>query len=156
VAIIHDTTKKLGWVLPHPSAVFHAYASTDTPWVAQILSHCTPVKQRKVSSNSSTHEGTQFRDYICLVCVSTFQMLVHSDPTDAGLNRHKQGLPPWSSEFTIQTTLNLPIQYSPFSPNCPAQSPITPSRIIILLNYIGALSLEKGPIASGFQPLVFD
>jgi hypothetical protein len=31
----------------------------------RALSHCTPVKQGKVSSNSSTNEATQFRDSIC-------------------------------------------------------------------------------------------
>jgi hypothetical protein len=35
VAIIHDTVKELGRVLPRPSAVFHAYASADTPWVVR-------------------------------------------------------------------------------------------------------------------------
>jgi hypothetical protein len=34
VAIVHDAVKESGQVLPHPSAVFHAYASADTPWVA--------------------------------------------------------------------------------------------------------------------------
>ena len=34
-ATVHDTVKESGRVLPHPSAVFHAYASTDTPWVAR-------------------------------------------------------------------------------------------------------------------------
>jgi hypothetical protein len=58
VATIHDVTKKLGWVLIHPSAVFHVYASSDTLWVARTLSHYTSVKQGKVSSNSSTHEAT--------------------------------------------------------------------------------------------------
>jgi hypothetical protein len=44
VAIIHDITKKLGRLLPLPSAIFHVYASMDTPWVAQPLSHYTSVK----------------------------------------------------------------------------------------------------------------
>jgi hypothetical protein len=35
VATVHDTVKESDRVLPHPSAVFHAYASTDTPWVAR-------------------------------------------------------------------------------------------------------------------------
>jgi hypothetical protein len=35
VATVHDAAKELGRVLPHPSAVFHAYALTDTPWVAR-------------------------------------------------------------------------------------------------------------------------
>jgi hypothetical protein len=34
VATVHDTVKELDRVLPHSSVVFHAYVSTDTPWVA--------------------------------------------------------------------------------------------------------------------------
>jgi hypothetical protein len=75
MATVHDTVKEWGWVLPHPSVVFHAYALAETPWVARTLSHCTPMKRGKVSSNSSTHEATQFGDSICLVCVSIFKCL---------------------------------------------------------------------------------
>jgi hypothetical protein len=75
VAIVHDVIKESGWVLPCPNAIFHAYASADTPWVARTLSHCTPVKQGKVSSNSLTHEATQIGDSICPVCISTFKCL---------------------------------------------------------------------------------
>jgi hypothetical protein len=60
VAIVHNAVKESGWVLPHPSVVFHVYASTNTQWVARTLSHCTLVKQDKVSSNSATHEATKF------------------------------------------------------------------------------------------------
>jgi hypothetical protein len=60
VEAIHDEAKKSGRVLPRPSAVFHAYALMDTPWVTQTLSHCTPMKRGKISSNSSTHEVTKF------------------------------------------------------------------------------------------------
>jgi hypothetical protein len=42
VAIIHDEAKKSGWVLPPPSAIFHAYALADRPWVAQTLSIVHP------------------------------------------------------------------------------------------------------------------
>jgi hypothetical protein len=35
VATVHVTVKESGRVLPHPSAVFHVYASMDTPWVAR-------------------------------------------------------------------------------------------------------------------------
>jgi hypothetical protein len=72
VVTIHNVTKKPDRVLPHPSAIFHVYASADTPWVAQTLSHYTSVKRGKVSSNSSTYEATQFWDSICPICVSTF------------------------------------------------------------------------------------
>jgi hypothetical protein len=107
--------------------IFQAYASTDTPWVAHALSHCTPIRCGRIASVLVTHGATQFGDSICFVCISTFQMLVHSDPPDTSLDRHRQGLPPWSSEFMIQTTLNLPIQYSPFSPNYPTWPPIMPT-----------------------------
>jgi hypothetical protein len=127
VAIIHDVIKKPGWVLPHSSAIFHAYALEDTPWVVRILSDCTPMKRGKLSSNSSTHEATQYGDFIYPVCVSTFQMLVQQGSIDAGLNRHRRGLPPWSFKFQIRPLPFFPIQYSPFSPNCPARSAIVPT-----------------------------
>jgi hypothetical protein len=72
VATIHDVTKKPGRVLPRPSAIFHAYASADTPRVAQTLSHYTFVKWGSISSNSLTHKATQFEDSICPVCASIF------------------------------------------------------------------------------------
>jgi hypothetical protein len=55
------------------------------------------------------------------------QLFVHLDQIDASLNQHRRGLQPWNSEFMTHTALNLPIQYSQFSPNCPAQSPIMPT-----------------------------
>jgi hypothetical protein len=112
VATIHNVIKKPGQVLPHPSVVFHAYASADTPWVARILSHCTPVKWGKVSSNSSTHEATQFEDSLCPVCVSTFQIFVQHGSTNIGLNQHRQELPPWSSKFQSRSLPFLRIKYS--------------------------------------------
>jgi hypothetical protein len=99
VTTIHDVTKKPGQVLPRPSAVFHAYASADTPWVAQTLSHYTSVKWGRVSSNSSTHEATQFRDFICPVCVSTFKCLFNRAQLMRTLIDTAGGLSPWSSEF---------------------------------------------------------
>jgi hypothetical protein len=82
VAIVYDTVKESSRVLPCPSAIFHAYASVDTPWVARTLSHCTPMKRGKVSSNSLTHEATKVGDSISLVCVSTFECLFNrAQPT---------------------------------------------------------------------------
>jgi hypothetical protein len=84
VATIHDVTKKPGRVIPRPSAVFHVYASVDISWVTRTLSHYTSVKWGKVLSNSSTHEGTQFGDSTCPVCVSTFKCLfIQTQPTRA-------------------------------------------------------------------------
>jgi hypothetical protein len=86
VTTVHDTVKEM--IRAHLTLVhvFHAYASADTPWVAHALSHCTPVRYGKIASVLVAHNTTQFGDFICPVCVSTFQMLIHSDPTEAGLN----------------------------------------------------------------------
>jgi hypothetical protein len=84
VATIHDAVKESSQVLPHPSAIFHVYASTDTSWVARALSHCTPMKRGKVSSRSSTHEATKFEDSICPICDNTFKCLfIKAQPTRA-------------------------------------------------------------------------
>jgi hypothetical protein len=126
VAIIHDEVKetiRARLTLVH---VFHAYALADTLWVAHALSHFTPIRYGRIASVSATRDATQFGDSIYPVCVSTFQMLIHSDPTDVGLNRHRRGLPPWSSEYQIRPLPFLPIQYSPFSPNCLTRSLIMP------------------------------
>jgi hypothetical protein len=114
VATIHDVAKTSSRVLLRPNAFFHVYASVDTPWVSQTLSHYTSMKWGKVSSNSSTHEATHFGDSICPICVSTFQMLVQHGSTDAGLNQHRWGLPPWSSKYQVRPLPFLPIQCSPF------------------------------------------
>jgi hypothetical protein len=102
VAIIHDEVKetiRARLTLVH---VFHAYALADTLWVAHALSHFTPIRYGRIASVSAACDATQFGDSIYPVCVSTFQMLVHLDPTDAGLNRHRRGLPPWSSKYQIR------------------------------------------------------
>jgi hypothetical protein len=99
VATVHDTVKET--IRAHLTLVhvFHAYASADTPRVANALSQCTSVRYGRIAFISTTHDATRFGDSICLVCVSTFQMLVQQGSTDAGLNRHRWKLPPWSSEF---------------------------------------------------------
>jgi hypothetical protein len=99
VATINDVVKET--IRAHLTLVhvFHAYASADTPWVAHALSHYTPIRYGRIASVSAAHDTTQFGDSICQVCVNTVQMLVHSNPIDAGLNRLRRGLPPWSSEY---------------------------------------------------------
>jgi hypothetical protein len=126
VAIIHEEVKEMIRAYLTLVHVFHAYALADTPWVAHALSHFTPVRYGRIASISAAHDATQFGDSICPVCISTFQMLVQQALTDAGLNRHRRGLPPWSSEYHIRPLPFLRIQYSPFSPNCPARSHFKP------------------------------
>jgi hypothetical protein len=126
VTTIHDAVKET--IRAHLTLVhvFHVYASADTPWVAHGLSHCTPIRYGRIASISVAHHATQFRDSICPVYVSTFQIFVHSDTIDAGLNRHRRKLPPWSSEYQIIPLTFLSIKYSLISPNCPARSLIIP------------------------------
>jgi hypothetical protein len=114
VATVHDAVKESGRVLPHHSAVFHAYASVDTPWVARTLSHCTPVKRGKVSSSSSTHEATKFADSICPVCVNTFKCLFNrAQPmralTDTGRGYHLGAL-----NFRLDHSSSFPSSILPF------------------------------------------
>jgi hypothetical protein len=121
VATVHDVIKKIGQELPRPSVIFHAYASVDTLWVAQTLSHCTPVKRGK-----DIIQLVDTRSYL----VWGFHMpcMLHyiSKACSFRHNQHRRGLSPWSSKFLIQTTLILPIQYSLLYPNCPARYHIKP------------------------------
>jgi hypothetical protein len=82
VATIHDEVKetiRAHLTLEH---IFHAYASTDTPWVAHALSHYTPARYARISSISATHDATQFGDSICPVYISTFKCLfIQTQPT---------------------------------------------------------------------------
>jgi hypothetical protein len=103
VATVHDAVKEAIRVHLTLVHVFHAYASVDTPWVAHALSHYTPVRYGRIASISAAHDTIQFGDSICPVCVSTFQMLVQHGSTDVGLNQHRRGLPPWSSEYQIRS-----------------------------------------------------
>jgi hypothetical protein len=85
VATVHDVIKESGQVLPHPSAVLHAYASTDTPWVARTLSHGTPVKRGMVSPNLATHKTTQFAgpQKISYATVHNQSLFIQTQPTRA-------------------------------------------------------------------------
>jgi hypothetical protein len=73
VATIHDGVKEM--IKAHLTLVhiFYAYASVDTPWVANALSHYTSVMYGRIASISEAHDATQFVDSICLVCISTFK-----------------------------------------------------------------------------------
>jgi hypothetical protein len=94
VATIHDEVKETIRVHLTLVHVFHVYASADTPWVTHALYHYTSVRYGRIASVSAAHDATQFGDSICPICVSTVQMFVQHGSTNAGLNRHRWGLPP--------------------------------------------------------------
>jgi hypothetical protein len=60
VATVHNAIKET--IRAHLTLVyvFHAYASSDTPWVAYALSHCTLVRYGRIASVSAAHEAIQF------------------------------------------------------------------------------------------------
>jgi hypothetical protein len=126
VAKVHNAVKET--IRAHLTLVhvFHMYASTDTPWVAHALSHFTSVRYGRIASVSAAHEATQFAGphKISYAPVHNSNLLIRAKRSV--LNRHRRGLPPWSSEFQIRPLILLSIQYSPLSPICPTRSPIIP------------------------------
>jgi hypothetical protein len=154
VATIHDEAKET--IRAHLTLVhvFHAYASADTPWVAHALSWCTPARYGKIASVSVTHDATQFGDSICPICVSRVQILfIRAQQTraltDTGGGYHLGAL-------------NIISDHSPsFPSSIPHFSLIAPHSLQLcqpfdLLVKPHRTSIDrKGPITSGFQPLVF-
>jgi hypothetical protein len=127
VTTVHDTVKESGRVLPHPSVVFHTYASMDTPWVARTLSHCTPVKRGKVSSNSAPHDATQFAGlHESRMCQYTTQsLLIRIQPTQALIDSGGS----YALELQIYDLDHSPPYHLVFytSPSCPTKSQIMPT-----------------------------
>jgi hypothetical protein len=154
VATVHDAVKESGRVVPRPSVVFHMYALADTPWVVWTLFDCTPVKRGKVSSSSVTHEATMFAG------PHESRMLQYTTQTCS------PGLDDWTlidigRGYILELWIYNPFHFQPShavfstSPSCPTRSPITPKFPSTLLNPHRTSIDIKGPITSGFRPLVF-
>jgi hypothetical protein len=154
VATAHDAVKEM--IRAHLTLVhvFHVYASVDTPWVAHTLSYYTFVRYGRIASVLVAHDATQFRDSICPICISTFQMLVHSDPTGVGLNDTSGGYHLGALNFRsdhspsiLSSILHFPLIATPDLQLCqPLDHLAKPHRTSIN---------KKGPITSRFQPLIF-
>jgi hypothetical protein len=154
VATIHDEVKET--IRAHLTLVhvFHAYASMGTPWVAHALSHFTSVRYGRITSVSTTHGATQFGDSICPVCVSTFKCLFNrAQPTrvliDTGRGYHREDP-------------NIRSDHSPFFPSSILHFLLIAPSGLQLCQPFDHLAKphrtsinRKGPIMSGFQPLVF-
>jgi hypothetical protein len=154
VATVYDEAKKSGRVLPCPSAIFHAYASVDTPCVAQTLSYCTPVKRGKVSSNPSTHEATKFGDFICPICVCTFKYLfIRAQPMraliDTGGGCHLGAL-----NFRLDHSSSFPSSILPFLLIAPSSLQLCQYVDHLAKPYRTSID-RKGSITSGYQSLNF-
>jgi hypothetical protein len=151
VATVHDAIKEM--IRAHLTLVhiFHTYASTDTSWMAHALSHYTPIMYGRIASVSVAHNATQFGDSICPVCISTAQMLVHSD---AGLKQHRRG-------YHLGAR-NIRSDHSPSFPSSILHFPLIAPLGLQLCQPFNHLAKphrtsvdRKGPIMSGFQPLIF-
>jgi hypothetical protein len=154
MATIHDEVKET--IRAHLTLVhvFHACALADTAWVAHALSHYTSVRYGRIASVLVAHDATQFGDSICPVCVITFKCLfIRTQPTraltDTGGGYHLEVLNIKSdhSPSLPSSILNFPLIAPPGLQLCqPFDHLAKPHR--------GSIN-TKGPIASGFQPLIF-
>jgi hypothetical protein len=142
VATIHDEVKET--IRAHLTLVhvFHAYASSDTPWVAHALSHFTSVRYGRIASVSLAHDATQFGDSIYPVCVSTFKCLfIRTQPTWALIDTG--GATTLKLRILDQTT--HPPSHPVLSPFPYLPHPVSNYAIhsIILLNHIGPPSIQR-------------
>jgi hypothetical protein len=154
VATIHNEAKET--IRAHLTIVhvFHAYASADTPWVAHALSHFTSVRYGKIASVSAAHDVTQFGDSICPVCVSTFKCLfIGTQQTWALINT--------GGGYHLEA-LNIRSDHSLSFPSSILHFPLIAPSGLQLCQPFDHLAKphrtsidRKGPVASGFQPLVF-
>jgi hypothetical protein len=141
VATIHNEVKEM--IRAHLTLVhvFHAYASTDTPWVAHAVSHFTSIRYGRIAS-------------ICPVCVSTFKCLFNrAQPTWALIDT--------GGGYHLEAS-NIISDHSPSFPSSILHFPlIAPPGLKLCHSFDHhakphRTSIDrKGPIASGFQPLVF-
>jgi hypothetical protein len=124
VATVNNAVKEM--IKAHLTLVhvFHAYASTDTPWMTHALSHFTSVRYGRIAFVSAAHKATHFTGPHKIPYAPLHNSNLLTRARQSVLNRHRRGLPPWCSEFQIRPLPFLPIQYFPFFPNCPTQSPI--------------------------------
>jgi hypothetical protein len=108
---------------PYPSVIFHAKTSTGSPWVVRTLSQCHPWSTVGYRPTQRSSKLLSLWDPINLVCAS-IKSILFTRARQSVLNRHRRALPPSKLWIWKQSTLNLPVWYSPLSPNCPAWSHI--------------------------------
>jgi hypothetical protein len=149
MATVHNAVKET--IRAHLTLVHisQAYASTGTPWVAHALSHFTPVRYGRIASISTAHKTTQFVGLhkIPYAPVHNSNLLIGA--RRSVLNRHRRGLPPWSSEFQTTHPPSHPIFY-PF-PYLPRSVSNYSNHSIILLNHIGPPSIEMTLLWADFN-----
>jgi hypothetical protein len=149
VAAIHDEVKET--IRAHLTLVhiFHAYVSTDTPWMTHALSHFTSVRYGRIAFVSAAHNATQFGDSICPVCSSIFKCLFNrAQPTwaliDIGGGYHLEA-PNFRSDHSssfLSSILPFPLFAPPNLQLCHSFDHLAKSHRTFID--------RKGPITSGF------
>jgi hypothetical protein len=153
VATVHDAIKESGRVLPCPSAIFHAYASVDTPWVANTIPY-------------NNHEEVGYRP-----TQWHLKLLSLWDPIKSCMCRYttqtcSSGPDDWSltdtgGGYRLEAPNFRSDHSSSFPPSILALPLIAPSNLQLCqpFNHLAKphrTSIDrKGPIASRFQPLLF-
>jgi hypothetical protein len=149
VATVHNTVKEMSRAHLTLVHVFHAYASVHTPWVAHTLSHFTPIRYGMIASVSTAHEATQFAGAHKISYALVKTQTCSSGPDDRSLTDTGEGYHLRAPNFRSDHSSFLPIQYSPFSPNCPVRSPIVPTFDHFAKPHMTSIN-RKGPIMSRF------
>jgi hypothetical protein len=154
VARIHNVAKETIRADLTQVRIFHAYASADKPWVAHALSHCTPVMYGRIASISVAHDSTQFGDSICPVCVSTFNCLFTLTQLMRALTDTGQGYHFGALNFRSDHSPSFPSSILPFPLIAPPGLQLCQPFDHLAKPHRTSID-RKGPIVTGFQPLVF-
>jgi hypothetical protein len=116
VAIVHDEYQRVEPGPPYPSARLQHVCLGGHTVGAHALSIVSPMRYGRISFNSVTDEASKFARLQKIPYAPVHNLkFVHSDPTDADLNRHRQGLPPWSSKYQIRPPPSFPSSIPYFS-----------------------------------------
>jgi hypothetical protein len=139
---------------PHPSARLPCVCLSGHTMGGPCTIPFTSVRYGRIASVSVAHDATQFGDSICLICVSTFKCLFIWTQLiralyDSGGGYHLG-------------VLNIRSDHSPSFPSSILYFPLIAPPGLQLCQSFDHLakphrtSIDRmGPIASGFQPLVF-
>jgi hypothetical protein len=154
VATVHDAVKETNRAHLTRVHIFHAYASADTLWVAHALSHYIPVRYFRIASVLAAHDVLSLGiPYVPYASIHFKYLFNRAQPMraliDTGGGYHL-GAPNIRSDHSSSfpsSVLHLPLIAPPGLQLCqPFNHLAKPHRTSID---------RKGPITSGFQPLIF-